>query len=694
MLNSGIIQEHHLARRAVIYIRQSTGHQVLSNVESRKMQIAMTEHARRLGWADDKIEVVEADTGRSAQSTAGRDGYKRLLSEVVLGEVGIIVSYESARLSRNCSDWYPLLDVCSCSHSLIADRDGTYDPSTANGRLLLGMKGILSEIELHTLRGRLIAGVQNKARRGDLALRLPAGLVRLEDGRVIKDPNLQIQGAINLIFRTFLELKSAAKVVRHFNQHGVRIPKHPPSQDIVWRQASIAGIVCALRNPAYAGAFVYGRTQLVRKPGKNFPSQRRRDINDWSVIVKDRYDAYISWETFEQIQKILSDNYAEYDRNKSRGVPRNGEALLQGLAHCGECGHKMVVQYKKSTRYLCNYHRQKNQEPVCQYLPANPIDRYVVNAFFEALSPAELNLYEKALETRHSQRANVDAAQERELQRLRYEVELARRQYDRVDPDNRLVASELERRWEAALRDLRKAEEQIEQLRRDRDKVVPLRVPGEIRQAFESLGTSLPGVWSNDSLTRAQRKALLRCLIDKVVMSRKAERDLVHVRIVWRGGAWSECDIAIPVGSISELSRCSEMEALILELNDDGKDDDEIAATLTARGFRSPSSEVVLRSTVVQVRYRHGRMRREVSAPRRPEGQLTLPEAADRLGVKSTKLQHLVRRGVLELERSPTGPSRRPYLVPDQPEVLEQLRKLCGGIIPALSTKKGGHQDE
>lgn len=691
MSNTGLIRDDHLSRRAVIYIRQSTGHQVLSNVESHKMQLAMTEHAKRLGWRDDKIEVVETDTGRSGQTTAGRDGYKQLISDVALGEVGVVLSYESARLSRNCSDWYPLLDVCSCSGCLIGDRDGVYDPSTANGRLLLGMKGILSELELHTLRGRLIAGVQNKARRGDLAIRLPAGLARLDDGRVVKEADLQVQGAVDLVFGSFLEHKSVGRVVRRLNAGGIRIPKRSCNGETVWREPTVSNVVAVLRNPSYAGAFVYGRTGPSNKAGATY-RRRRLDMKEWSVVVKDRYASYVSWETFEKIQKILDDNYAAYQRNKSRGVPRDGDALLQGIAHCGECGHQMVVQYKGGARYLCNFHRQKSQAPVCQYLPAGPIDRYVVDAFFEALAPAELDVYEAALKSKHEQRAGIDVAQEREQQRLRYEVELARRQYNRVDPDNRLVASELERRWESALRALKVFEEQIEEARRERDKVVPLRVPAEIRRAFEHVGASLPALWKNGSLKREQRKALLRCLLDKVVMHRKPELDVVHVRIVWRGDVCSERDVSVSVSSLARLSRSDELVASVLALEARGLDDEEIAATLSAQGFRSPMSDDLKKSTVTTIRHRHGRLKRVARSVPRPDGALTLPEAAARIGVKASTLTHLIRRGVLVMNRSLTGPRRRLYLVPDQPEILDGLKRLCSGEIRQFSIVEG-HQD-
>ena len=261
-MNSAPILPSHLSRKAVIYIRQSTGHQVLTNQESERMQRDMKDHALRLGWPESLIEVVDADTGNSAKTTAGRAGYKNLLSELALGEVGIVLSYESTRLTRNCSDWYPLLDLCSLHHCLIGDRDGVYDPSTANGRLLLGMKGMVSELELHTLRGRLTAGIDNQAKRGELVKRLPVDYVHLDDGTIVKDPDLQVQETIELVFRTFLELRTSSKVVRHLRQHGLLLPTRSKSdRRLRFELPSTAAVLRMLRTPTYAGAYVYGRTR-------------------------------------------------------------------------------------------------------------------------------------------------------------------------------------------------------------------------------------------------------------------------------------------------------------------------------------------------------------------------------------------------------------------------------------------------
>ena len=476
MIASELVTPFHLARNAIIYIRQSTPHQVLSNQESLQLQYALEQRALGLGWRPEDVEIIDADLGLTGASAQHREGFKEIISRVTLGQVGIIFSSEVTRLSRNCSDWYPLLDICGYKNCLIADGDGIYDPGTPNGRLLLGLKGQLSELELHTIRARMTAGLLNKAKRGELALKLPVGLVRQDDGTVVKDPNQEVQERLDLIFSTFLRRKSASKVLRFFNDHELLIPRRDRFGDLVWKKPSVAAILEFLKNPAYAGAFVYGRSRTTRDPSGK-ATVKRLPMDQWRICVKDKYPAYISWETFEKIQAMLKDNYAEYDRNKSRGVPRPGSALLHGIVYCGECGHKMVVQYKGGTRYLCNYLRQQYHVSVCQNIPGDPIDARVVEAFFQALSPIELDAYERALDAKKEADEKIELAHRQQLERLRYQAELAWRQFNRVDPDNRLVAAELEKRWDDTLRALREAKETCAQRQPNPEPSLPL--PGE-----------------------------------------------------------------------------------------------------------------------------------------------------------------------------------------------------------------------
>jgi hypothetical protein len=495
-----------------------------------------------------------------------------------------------------------------------------------------------------------------------------------------------------MVFHSFQDLRSANQVVRHFQQHGLRVPRRHGRDGTVWTRPTPGAVLGILSNPAYAGAFTYGKTKVLPqlKGGCGRPRQRRRPMNEWSVIVKDRYPSYVTWEAFEKIQSVLRDNHADYERKKSRGIPRTGAVLLHGMTWCGRCGHKLVVHYKNRLEYSCDALWRKRQAPVCQRLPAEPIDRAVAEAFLAALSPAELDLYEQAVAARREQQAHVDAAQQRELERLRYEVQLARRQYDRVDPDNRLVASELERRWETALRALRVAEEAIEREQAQRDKVVPLRVPSELRTAFTSLGESLPGLWQQGTLSPAQKKALLRCLVDKVVVDRRT-RDRITVRVVWRGGAASELELTLPVASLHALSNYSEMEAQLLALETQGLSDEEIAHRLTAKGFRSPLRDTVLPSTVTKIRRSHQRRHRyRLPRDRRIAGYLTVAQVARRLGVTPHWIHHRIGRGSIEIVLDEaTGL----YLFPDRTQTLVELHQLKAGAITKVSYPRG-YQDE
>jgi DNA invertase Pin-like site-specific DNA recombinase len=679
MKTSELVTAQHLQLKAIIYIRQSSPHQMISNQESLKLQYALRQRAIDLGWDTQNIEIIDSDLGTTAAAAEHRNGFKEMIAQVTLGKVGIILSYDVTRLSRNCSDWYPLLDLCGYRNCLIADRDGVYDPGSANGRLLLGLKGQISELELHTIRTRLRAGLLNKAERGELALRLPVGLVRDDLGIVHKNPNQEVQDRITLVFETFLRVKAAIQVVCTFNAQALLIPRQNRFGDITWRKPSIAAILSMLKNPAYAGAFVYGRSRTIREgPTPHQAKQKQLHQDEWRIRVNDKYPAYISWETYEQIQAQLKDNYAEYDRNKSRGIPRPGAALLHGLVYCGECGHKMVVQYKTGTRYICNYLRQQYRVPVCQYIPADTIDQHVVDAFFKALSPLELNAYSEALKAQQHTVETIEHAQQQQLERLRYQVALAERQYNQVDPDNRLVAVELERRWERALHELRTTEDDYAK----RQKPKPERsLSTALQTAFSDIGKSLPSLWQSDVVSRVQKKALLRCLIDKVVIHR-ITTDQVHTRIVWKGGDITTVDLPVPVGSLSALSNTNELEEKVLALSREGLDDSIIAEQLTQEGFRSPMTQNLLPSTVKTIRLKHRIFKQHSqSHPRQILGYLTVPQIATSLNISPHWIYHRINNGTIAIARDE---ATKLYLFPDRPDTLSQLQDLLSAKLKKL----------
>ena len=688
MSRSELVSSAHLQRKALIYIRQSTPHQVLSNQESLRLQYALQQRAVDLGWRQEDIEVIDADLGMTGASASHRLGFQGLVARVTLGQVGIILSVDVTRLSRNCSDWYPLLDVCGYRGCLIADRDGIYDPGSANGRLLLGLKGQLSELELHTIKARMTAGLLNKAQRGELALSLPIGLVRNAIGKVHKDPNREVQDRLALIFTTFLRARSASKVLQFLNTHDLCLPRRDRFGDVIWKKPTVAAILQILKNPAYAGAFVYGKTRSVRKdPTSPHTQEVRLPMDQWKIRINDIYPAYITWDTFEQIQQMLVENYAAYDRNKSRGVPRDGAALLHGMVYCGECGHKMVVQYKNGTRYLCNSLRQQYHVPVCQYIHADPVDEKIVEAFFQALSPVELDVYAAAVATQQATAQNVTHAHHQHLERLRYEATLAGRQFNHVDPDNRLVAAELEKRWEGALADLKQAEET------EATRIISppslLALSSELQTAFRAIGQHLPALWQQGLVSQRHKKALLRALIDKVVVHRFA-RDQMQARIVWKGGETTTFVIPVPIGTFKDLAGAEDMERLILERSAAGILDEEIAQELTDLGYRSPMGLVVLPSTVKGIRLKQGIFhKRSQSHPRRIKGMLTISQIATALDIDPHWIYDRIHNGTIQVDKDPTT---RLFLFPDSPTTLEQFRQLRSGTFQHLRFSRG-HQD-
>ena len=683
-MKSELVTPNHLARKAVVYIRQSTPHQVVSNQESLRLQYALRQRARELGWHDADIDVIDADLGLSAASAAQRSGFKELVGRVGLSEVGLILSIDVTRLARNCSDWYPLLDICGVRGCLIADRDGVYDPGSPNGRLLLGLKGTISELELHTIRSRLTAGLLAKAERGELALMLPIGLTRDPSGVVVKDPDLSVQERLELVFEIFLKLRSIAKVMRVLNERGLELPRRDRHGELRWTRATVAAVADILKNPAYAGAFVYGRTRF-HTPAREgaTPQKAPRPIEQWRIVVKDRYPAYIDWRTYETIRAVVKDNRAEYMRIKTRGVPRDGELLLHGIAWCGRCGHKMYVRYKSGREYVCNHLRSHEGLPSCQHIRAARIDAAVADAFLTALAPAELDALSRSRRSQQQMDNALRAGAERELERKRYAAALAERQFNRVDPDNRLVAAELERRWEAALSEVRIAEEALAQQVPSKP-VAQLAMGKALNDKVVSLAGRLPLIWADKATSDVHRKALLRCLVDKVVLDR-GERDIARVRIIWRGGAVTDLEVKMNVNTVARLTRGPEMQERLLGLARDGIPDDEIAAILTREGHRSPRcADKVLPITVGRLR-RGAAIRVAVQRTRwKHDASLLSPaQLAVMLNIPVNWLYVQIRKNRLLIDRQPNGS----YLFPNKPAVLAAVRNLRKHAISQLDLR-------
>ena len=693
-MKSELVRKTHLERRAVVYIRQSTPHQVVSNQESLRLQYALRQRAHELGWHEADIDVIDADLGLSGASAAHRGGFKELVGRVGLSEVGLILSIDVTRLARNCSDWYPLLDICGLRGCLIADRDGVYDPGSANGRLLLGLKGTISELELHTIRSRLTAGLIAKAERGELALTLPVGLARDPSGVVVKDPDMAVQERLGLVFQIFLRVRAVAKVMRVLNERGLDLPRRDRHGELRWTRATVSAVSAILKNPAYAGAFVYGRTRIraaTREGGA--AAKVARPIEEWRIVVKDRYPAYIDWPTYEKIRGIVSDNRAEYMRTKTRGTPRDGELLLHGIAWCARCGHKMYVRYKGGGEYVCNHLRSHAGLPTCQHIRAARVDAAVADAFLTALAPAELDALSRAHRVQSQADAALRTSAEHQIERKRYAAALAERQFNRVDPDNRLVAAELERRWETALKEVRAAEAALAEQSASRPAAQAV-IGKDLTGKVVALAGRLPRIWADTATTDAQRKALLRCLVEKVVLDR-GSRDIALVRIVWRGGAVTDLEIKMRVNSMASLARGDEMRGRLLDLARAGMPDDEIATVLTGEGHRSPNRvDEVLPVTVQRIRLGAGI---RATAPRNrwchDISTLSATDLATKLGIPVNWLYVQIRQKRLLIDRQPTGA----YLFPNSPSVLDAVRDLRDHTITSLDLRicqphQEGHQ--
>ena len=686
MSTSELVTTQHLALKAIIYIRQSTLHQTLTNQESLKLQYALKQRALELGWQENNIQIIDADLGLTGAEATQREGFKSLLTQVTLGEVGIILSFDVTRLSRNCSDWYPLLDICGYRHCLIADRDGIYDPGNINGRLLLGLKGQLAEAELSTIRARLTAGLLNKAQRGELALSLPVGLTRNALLQVEKDANREVQDSIQRVFDIFLRVKTINQTLTYFNKHGLMMPRYDKFHQLYWRKPTTATLSNVLKNPAYAGIFVYGRSRTFKiEPTDKNKVTRRLPREQWKIAIPEKYPAYIPVDLFDKIQEMLKQNYAEYNRNKTRGIPREGAALLHGIIFCGACGHKMVVQYKKRNGYLCNHLKGQYHVPVCQNIPADPVDQQVIKIFFEALSSIELNAYETSLKKYDEENQSLLKAQQQKLERLRYQAKFAEAQFNKVDPENRLVAAELEKRWEQALQDLTKEEKTMTE---KINKKCSIEISEEIKFAFEDIGKRLPTLW--DKLTRKQRKEFLRCLIEKVVVHRET-RDVLCVRVVWKGSDTTTIKINITVGSFRELSLGKEMEKKIIELSQKGENDKSIAEQLTAKGYRSPMKNYVLRSTVQIIRLKHRVLQKQAQSHQlRKEGYLSITQVAQELQVENYWIYDRIHNGRIKISKDI---EMNAFLFPDNYETIKLLNQLKNGLLYNVDFREE-HQDD
>jgi excisionase family DNA binding protein len=641
------ITSEHLARAAFVYVRQSTAYQVVNNLESQRRQYGLVERARQLGWDD--VQLIDDDLGRSGGGTA-RPGFERLLAAICEGRVGAVVSLEASRLARNGRDWHTLLEFCGLVGTLIVDEEAIYDPRSPNDRLLLGMKGTMSEMELSVFRQRSIEAMRQKARRGELHLIVAVGYVKTDDNRIEKDPDRRVQDGILLVFQKFAELHSIRQVLLWFRQENVLVPTIVPGRGkrpIEWKAPVYHTLHHVLTNPVYAGSYAYGRrgTRVTIEGGRKriMRDNLRRDRKEWEVLIHDHHEGYIPWAEFEGNQHLIADN-ANGKSFMGRGSIRRGEALLPGLFRCARCGRRLHIQYTgkggNTQRYACKGTFSTKAANNCIGFGGMRVDRVVAQEVLDRLQPLGIEAALAAMEAQEDQQCDKRQQVENAIQQAQYEAARARRQYDAVDPDNRLVAGELERRWNEKLIQLRDLEIQRENL--SQTKQAPA-LSAEDRARLMVLGKDLAKAWNSPSATIETRKKIIRLLVKEIIVD--IVDDKLALVIHWQGGDHTEMAVkknkvgqtrwtveADVVDLVRVLARQLPDMAIAAILNRSGK--------LTGRGATWTRTHVRgLRNTNGIAIYREGE--------RAERGEVMLDEAANILKVSRATAYRMVITGVL-----------------------------------------------
>ncbi|MCH7752330.1 MAG: recombinase family protein [Planctomycetes bacterium] len=647
----------HLEKLAIVYVRQSSPKQVLENRESTARQYAMVQYAELLGWSRDRTLVIDEDQGQSGKFAENRTGFQRLLGEVTMEHVGIVLGLEISRLSRSSKDWHQLFELCAMFGTLLGDQEGVYDANDPNDRLILGLKGLMSEMELQTMRNRLDRGRINKAQRGEMFHGVPMGYVILPTGEVDFDPDEQARSVIELVFEKFDEIGSVYSLFHWLVRHDIRMPVRARSGvakgQLQWRRPSVSSLAQMLHHPIYAGAYTYGRRQIDPKgrfspAGKNYRPWAA--MEKWIVLIKDHLPAYITWEQFEKNQERIQQNRNGPD---SRGAARDGCALLPGVLVCGTCGRYMQPSYHKNgvAQYSCNRHYLEATEARCYGLAATELDSLVSEQVLRALEPAALELSLKACEDVEQERQRLDRHWWQQLKRARYDVELAERRYQAVDPDNRLVAGTLEARWEEMLRNERQLQDEHDRFQRE----TPSGLSESERVRIKALSGDIPALWNADGTTNVDRKEIIRCLVDRVVVHVRCDSEFVDVVIQWAGGYASGYEIIRAVATYAQLRDFETLMARVVELRESGHTAPKIAKHLNAEGFYPPKRRGEFTAPVVYQLLK----RRALIGLERSHDELLgsddwwLTDLARELQMSHLKLRDWAKRGWVHSRKTP-----------------------------------------
>jgi DNA invertase Pin-like site-specific DNA recombinase len=643
------VQARHLKRNAYLYVRQSTLRQVLENTESTQRQYALQGRAVALGWRQEQVVVIDADLGQSGACAADRAGFQRLVTEVSLGHAGIVMGLEVSRLARNSTDWHRLLELCALADTLILDEDGVYDPAHFNDRLLLGLKGTMSEAELHVLRARLRGGILNKARRGELEVRLPIGFVYDAQQRVRLDPDARVRESVRQLFRTFRRTGSATATVKAFRAQGLAFPRRvfhgPHKGEVLWGELAHSRVLRVLHHPRYAGAFCFGRSRQRHHPDGHTVCLRLPQ-EEWTALIHDAHEGYITWEEYEQNLQVLQDNANAQGADRERGAPREGPALLQGLAVCAVCGQRMTLRYhthrgRQVPEYMCQRREIEHALPVCQRIPGAALDEAIGRLLVESVTPLTLEVALAVQQELESRAEECEQLRLQEVEQARYQSDLARRRYLQVDPDNRLVADCLEADWNTALRALVQAQERYEHQRQ----AEAAGLSTAQRASILALAQDFPRLWNDPQTPDRERKRMARLLIADVTL---LKADAITAQVRFHGGVTHTLKLPLPKPAWLQRQTAACVVKAIDTLLDDYTDA-ETAEQLNRQGLRSGEGGRFHRLMVARLRRAYALPSRY--ARLRARGLLTQGEIAARLNVAPATIKSWRRAGLLVSHR-------------------------------------------
>jgi len=668
------VSASHLRRDAYLYVRQSTVRQVFENTESTRRQYALRERAVALGWPIERVIVIDSDLGRSGGSGTDREGFQKLVGEVGMGRTGIVLGLEVSRLARNSTDWHRLLEICALTDTLILDEDGIYNPGDFNDRLLLGLKGTMSEAELHVMRARLRGGILNRARRGALKTPLPVGLVYDPADKVGLDPDRQVRQSIAHLFETFERTGSASATVREFREQGLRFPRRPRSGphkgELLWGPLRHWQVLNVLHNPRYAGAFFFGSTRTRKRPD-GVVSFEVLPRDEWTALLPGAHSGYISWEQFEANLRRLRDNAQAHGSERRKSPPREGPALLQGLVVCGVCGRRMTVRYhtrkgRQWPEYVCQSEAIETATAKCQSIPGSGIDQAVGELLVETVTPLTLEVALQVQAELEARADEADALRRQRVERARHEADLGRRRFMEADPGNRLVVDVLEAEWNGKLRALHDTQEELEQRRaQDRQELGE-----EQRKQILALATDFPRLWNDPKTPQRERKRMARLLLEDVTLTKGDE---IAAGVRFRGGATRSLRLPLPQCSWQLQQTSPEVVATIDSLLDHHTEG-QIVTLLNGRGLVSGHGKPFNFRIVQRLRHDYGLKKRYDRL--REAGMLTLTEIAQLLDVSTTTVKIWRDHGLL---RAHAYNDRNECLYQhpgDDPPVTSQGRKL------------------